>query len=166
MLGLTVRVSDVFAALTKVCEKANSVCTTDIEAPSWIHKYIIGRKGANIKEITQHLPTVHIEFTDKQDRIKIEGPTEEVEKAREQIESKTRELVGKLVFVEINVDPRFYKHIIGKNGSNGEIQRHIWIRVEVIYCSLASAGTLFSYRLDNLKVARFVANQLIVFILF
>lgn len=106
-------------ALTKVCEKANSACTTDIEAPSWIHKYIIGRKGANIKEITQHLPKVHIEFTDKQDRIKIEGPPEQVEKAREQIESKAQELVAKLVFVEIGVDPRFYKHIIGKNGSNG-----------------------------------------------
>ncbi|KAF2884527.1 hypothetical protein ILUMI_21643 [Ignelater luminosus] len=105
-------------ALSKVYEKANSVCATDVEAPSWIHKYIIGRKGANIKEITQHLPKVHIEFTDKEDRIKIEGPPEEVEKAKEQIEAKARELVSKLVFVEINVDPRFYKHIIGKNGAN------------------------------------------------
>lgn len=106
--------------MNKVYEKANSVCATDVEAPSWIHKYIIGRKGANIKEITQHLPKVHIEFTDKEDRIKIEGPPEEVEKAKEQIEAKARELVSKLVFVEINVDPRFYKHIIGKSGANGK----------------------------------------------
>lgn len=105
-------------ALSKVCEKANSVCTTDVEAPSWIHKYIIGRKGANIKEITQHLPKVHIEFTEKENKIKIEGPPEEVEKAKEQIEMKAQELISKLVFEEINVDPRFYKHIIGKSGAN------------------------------------------------
>ncbi|KAF5298917.1 hypothetical protein FQR65_LT09570 [Abscondita terminalis] len=105
-------------ALSKVCEKANSVCTTDVDAPSWIHKYIIGRKGANIKEITQNMPKVHIEFTEKENKIKIEGPPEEVETAKEQIQIKVEELISKLVFEEITVDPRFYKHIIGKSGSN------------------------------------------------
>ena len=105
-------------ALSKVCEKANSVCTTDVEAPSWIHKYIIGRKGANIKEITKDFPKVHIEFTEKENKIKMEGPPEEVEKAKEQIEMKAKELIAQLIFEEINVDPRFYKHIIGKSGAN------------------------------------------------
>lgn len=100
-------------------EKANSACTKDVEAPAWIHKYIIGRKGANIKEITQHLPKVHIEFTDKEDKIKIEGPPDEVIKAKEQIEAKANQLRATLVPIEIRVDPKYYKHIIGKNGSNG-----------------------------------------------
>ena len=30
----------------------------------------------------------------------------------------TKELVDKLTFTEIQVDPKFYKHIIGKNGAN------------------------------------------------
>ena len=28
------------------------------------------------------------------------------------------DLISKLTFTELNVDPRFYKHIIGKNGCN------------------------------------------------
>lgn len=40
--------------------KANSVQAATVDAPSWIHKYIIGRKGANIKQITQDLSKVRI----------------------------------------------------------------------------------------------------------
>lgn len=105
-------------ALSMVYEKANSIRSSDVEAPSWIHKYIIGRKGANIKELTANWPKVHIEFTEKEDRIKINGPPEEVEKAVEKIESIVKELKANMVFMEINVDPKFYKHIIGKSGAN------------------------------------------------
>lgn len=41
-----------------VYAKANSIQTVTVEAPNWIHKYIIGRKGANIKKITQDLSKV------------------------------------------------------------------------------------------------------------
>ncbi|XP_023026265.1 satellite-binding protein 1 Dp1 [Leptinotarsa decemlineata] len=105
-------------ALGVVYEKANSVRSSDIDAPYWLHKYIIGRGGATIKEITQNLPKVHVEFTDKIDKIKIEGPPEEVEKAQEEIEKMTRDLVGRMTFCEMNVDPKLFKHIIGKNGAN------------------------------------------------
>lgn len=107
-------------ALNMVYEKANSVRTSDVKASAWIHKYIIGRKGSKIKEITQNLPKVHIEFTDKEDKIKIEGPPEEVEKAKAQIEAIAEDLLRKLTFIELTVDPKYYKYIIGKNGSNGE----------------------------------------------
>ncbi|GLV35995.1 Dodeca-satellite-binding protein 1 [Carabus blaptoides fortunei] len=103
-------------ALSKVYEKANSVKTTTLEAPAWIHKYIIGRKGANIRKITQDLPSVHVEFTES--RIKIEGPPEDVEKAQIELETVTNDLVNTLTFVELTVDPKFYKHIIGKAGAN------------------------------------------------
>lgn len=91
-----------------------------MEAPVWIHKYIIGRKGVNIKKITQEMPKVNVEFTGKEDKIKIEGPPEEVEKAQNELQLMANDLISKLTFTELNVDPRFYKHIIGKNGCNGE----------------------------------------------
>lgn len=103
-----------------VYEKANSVRSSDVDAPSWIHKYIIGRKGANIKEITQNLSKVHVEFTDKDNKIKIEGPPEEVEKAQEQLEAISKDLIAKMTFLEMHIDPRLFKHIIGKNGSNSK----------------------------------------------
>ncbi|XP_043519288.1 vigilin [Frieseomelitta varia] len=105
-------------ALNKVYEKANSVRTAVVKAPVWIHKYIIGRKGVNIKRITQEMPKVNVEFTGKEDKIKIEGPPEEVEKAQNELQLMASDLISKLTFTELNVDPRFYKHIIGKNGCN------------------------------------------------
>ena len=33
--------------------QANSVVIGEVEAPSWLHRFIIGRKGANINKITQ-----------------------------------------------------------------------------------------------------------------
>ncbi|XP_043666503.1 vigilin [Vespula pensylvanica] len=105
-------------ALDKVYEKANSVRTAGVEAPVWLHKYIIGRKGVNIKKVTQEMPKVNVEFTGKEDKIKIEGPPEEVEKAQNELQLMVNDLMSKLTFTELNVDPRFYKHIIGKNGCN------------------------------------------------
>lgn len=47
-------------ALTQVYEKANSVIFAEVEAPRWLHRFIIGRKGQNIRKITQDLPKVRI----------------------------------------------------------------------------------------------------------
>ncbi|XP_037797231.1 vigilin-like [Penaeus monodon] len=105
-------------ALTLVYAKANSVVQADVEAPTWLHKFIIGRKGANIRQITQDLPKVHVEFTDKQGGIKLEGPPEEVDEAREKLEAMIADLKSKLCYDQLVVDPKFYKHIIGKSGSN------------------------------------------------
>ncbi|XP_056647638.1 vigilin [Diorhabda sublineata] len=106
------------SALQVVCEKANSVRSSDVDAPAWIHRYIIGRKGANINKITQNFSKLHVEFTDKDNKIKIEGPPDEVEKAQEQLESITKDLIAKMMYLEMDVDPRLFKHIIGKNGAN------------------------------------------------
>lgn len=66
------------------------------------------------------MPKVNVEFTGKEDKIKIEGPPEEVEKAQNELQLMVNDLMSKLTFTELNVDPRFYKHIIGKNGCNGK----------------------------------------------
>lgn len=61
---------------------------------------------------------MHVEFTDKEDKIKIEGPPEEVQKIQNSLEEMARDLLSKLTYVDMVVDPKFYKHIIGKNGAN------------------------------------------------
>ena len=66
----------------------------DVKTPSWLHKYIIGKKGENVKKITQDLPKVHIEFTDGEDKIVVEGPPEEVEDAYKQLEDMTKDMVS------------------------------------------------------------------------
>jgi len=71
-------------ALTMVYQKASSVRTTVLEAPSWIHKYIIGKKGEHIRNFNAEYPNVHIEFIDN--KIKMEGPPEQLDPAAERLE--------------------------------------------------------------------------------
>ncbi|CAH2086464.1 unnamed protein product [Euphydryas editha] len=105
-------------ALSKVCEKANSVKTATVDAPTWIHKYIIGKNGSNIKKITQDFSKVHVDITHSEDKVKIDGPPEEVERAQVELDNFVKNLLATLTYVELTVDPKFFKHIIGKNGSN------------------------------------------------
>jgi len=104
-------------ALAKVFEKANSVVTYEITCPNWLHKYIIGRKGASIQKLTNDIPKVHVEFIDTGDVIKIEGPPEDADKAKEVLEKQANDLKNNMEFVEISVDAKYHKHIIGKGGS-------------------------------------------------
>lgn len=103
-------------ALSTVYEKANSVRSCSIDAPAWIHKFIIGRKGANIKELSAEFTSVNVEF--KENQIKIEGPPEETERACACFEKIVNDYVTKLNYVDMIVNPKHYKHIIGKNGAN------------------------------------------------
>merc|ERR1711970_1353979 len=103
-------------ALTKVYEKANSVVNESVSCPSWLHKYIIGKKGAGIQKISQDLSKVHIVFNDD-DTIKVDGPPDEVEKARIELESQASTLIKTMAFADIKVDAKYHKHIIGKGGS-------------------------------------------------
>lgn len=103
-------------ALSMVYEKANSVCSVQIDAPAWIHKYIIGRKGVNINKLSTEYPNIHVEFIES--KIKIEGPPEQVEKAREQLDGIVKDYVQRLAFIDMTVNPIHYKHIIGKAGAN------------------------------------------------
>lgn len=103
-------------ALNLVYEKANSVRTVTIEAPAWIHKYIIGRKGVNINKLGTDFPEVHVEFVES--RIKIEGPPDQTEMARQTLQTIVDDYVENHSFTDMTVDPVHYKHIIGKAGSN------------------------------------------------
>ncbi|XP_068164689.1 vigilin [Antennarius striatus] len=105
-------------ALTQVYAKAKSVMVVEVSAPAWLHRFIIGKKGQNIGRITQQLPRVHIEFTDGEERISLEGPTEEVEQAQVQIQDIIRDLLVRMDYTEVIIDQRFHRHLIGKNGAN------------------------------------------------
>lgn len=105
-------------ALTEVYAKANSFIVSSVSAPSWLHRFIIGKKGQNLAKITQQIPKVHIEFTEGEDKITLEGPTEEVNLAQEQMEAMVNELIARMDFTEITIDHRFHRHLIGKSGAN------------------------------------------------
>lgn len=106
------------AALSAVYAKANSVVTDHIEAPAWLHRFIIGRKGAKINMITADLPNVHIEFREGKDEITLEGPPADVEQAKGNLELIVQDLIKTMAFAEIQVDQKYHKHIIGKAGAN------------------------------------------------
>ncbi|XP_013786055.2 vigilin-like [Limulus polyphemus] len=104
--------------LSMLYEKANSVVMAEVDAPSWLHKYIIGRKGVNIKHVTQDLTRVHVEFNNDAGKIKLEGPQDELDRARQALEIVIEDLKATVTYEEIRVDPKYHRHIIGKNGAN------------------------------------------------
>uniref|UniRef100_A0A669E441 Vigilin n=1 Tax=Oreochromis niloticus TaxID=8128 RepID=A0A669E441_ORENI len=99
-------------------DKANSYTVSSVSAPSWLHRFIIGKKGQNLAKITQQMPKVHIEFTEGEDKITLEGPTKDVQMAQGQIEAMVTDLVSRMDYAEISVDPKFHRHLIGKGGVN------------------------------------------------
>ncbi|KAM4772544.1 vigilin [Rhinophrynus dorsalis] len=105
-------------ALTEVYAKANSFTVASVSAPSWLHRFIIGKKGQNLAKITQQIPKVHIEFTEGEDKISLEGPTEDVTVAQQQMEALVRDLISRMDYAEISIDHRFHRHLIGKSGGN------------------------------------------------
>uniref|UniRef100_A0A668AYZ5 Vigilin n=1 Tax=Myripristis murdjan TaxID=586833 RepID=A0A668AYZ5_9TELE len=105
-------------ALTEVYAKANSYTVSSVSAPSWLHRFIIGKKGQNLAKITQQMPKVHIEFTEGEDKITLEGPTKDLQMVQSQIEAIVTDLVSRMDYAEISVDPKFHRHLIGKGGVN------------------------------------------------
>jgi transcription antitermination factor NusA-like protein len=91
-----------------------------MDAPAWLHRFIIGKKGANIRKITEDHPKVHIEFTEGQDKISLEGAPEEVQAAIADLKAVIDDLKARMDYAEIEVDQKFHKHIIGKGGVNSK----------------------------------------------
>ncbi len=109
--------SKVGTALTQVCAKANSVVNIKIDVPSWLHRHLIGEKGANISKITADYPNTHVKF-EVDNKITLDGPPDEVEKVRERLETITKGLKQIMICEEIQVDPRFYPQLINNKKSD------------------------------------------------
>ncbi|EDV55082.1 vigilin [Drosophila erecta] len=103
-------------ALTVVYQKSNSVKSVEINAPHWIHKYVIGRKGANMKQLEEDCPNVNVNCLE--DKIKLEGDPENVDRAVAYLSEIINNYEENFTFEVMTVNPSYYKHIIGKAGAN------------------------------------------------
>ncbi|MBZ3887180.1 Vigilin [Sciurus carolinensis] len=95
--------------------KAKGYIVSSISAPSWLHRFIIGKKGQNISKVTQNMPRVHIEFTGE-DKIILKGPVDDVNYAQKEIENMLKDLINRMDYEEIRIDYKFHKYLIEKNG--------------------------------------------------
>jgi len=66
----------------------------EVPAEAWLHRFIIGKNGANIKNLTSNVPKVNVEFQADSNKIVIEGPPEEADQAELQLTNHVAELVS------------------------------------------------------------------------
>ncbi|EDV24343.1 uncharacterized protein TRIADDRAFT_26766 [Trichoplax adhaerens] len=105
-------------ALTHVYEKANSTISEKVDAPVWLHRHLIGKKGENISKVLQDMSKLHVEFERDRDLIILEGKPEEVQVVKKNLQKFMKNLVDKMDHIEIKINRRFYKQLIGKNKAN------------------------------------------------
>jgi len=103
-------------ALTMVYSKANSVVIREVQADAWLHRYIIGKKGAAIKEVTSKYPDVNADFVAESNKIVITGPPGEADPTQQELEKIVSELNAEKGFAELHIDPKYHRNIIGKGG--------------------------------------------------
>ena len=82
-----------------------------------------------------------MEFDTSSSKVKIEGPKEDVEKARERIAAKAKELEDSMCVEELDIPTKLHKHIIGKAGAN--INRCVHA-TDVDYGRLENEGRLLA----------------------
>lgn len=97
---------------------------------------------------------MHIEFLDAGDVIKIEGPPADADKAHEILENQAKDLMSAMEFVEINVDAKYHKHIIGKGGSTGKL------KTEIIFKPNGTINSLEDFFRESLGSQRCQINLL------
>jgi hypothetical protein len=51
----------------------------------------------------------------------VEGPPDDTLQAKSELEKVARDLISRLSFAEIQIDPKYHRHIIGKQGANSEL---------------------------------------------
>jgi predicted PilT family ATPase len=96
------------------CFQANALTAVQINAPHWMHSVVKGERNANLDIIRKSHPDVRIYFRD--DHIALEGPPEEVELVRSQIQTVIDDLRNtNTTYLEVDIDPQYYKQLIGKN---------------------------------------------------
>lgn len=107
------------AALSQVIAKSNSLISIKIDVPSWLHRHMIGEKGANISKITADFPNTHVKF-ETDDKITVDGPPDEVEKVRERLENITLGLKQVMSCEEVTIDAKFIPQLVGSKDRKTE----------------------------------------------
>ncbi|XP_037055177.1 vigilin-like [Peromyscus leucopus] len=125
------------------CNDDNVV--SSISAPSWLHRFIIGKKGENITEITNSVPKVHIHFT-AEGKIMLKGPIDDVNYAQEKFDIIVNDLLNRMECTEINGDSKFYKYLMG---NNGEVLNRITEKNQVSISVFPENETNHSIRIEG-----------------
>lgn len=107
---------DLAPALDLVIQRASSVITQSINAPNWLHKHLIGPKGATLAALVPNRNNVQIEFDDS-NQIYLEGSPEEVKAAFEPLSKEVARLMLELAIEKVKVHPTLHRHVIGRGGS-------------------------------------------------
>lgn len=105
-------------ALEYLFAKATSMQCVEIDAPSHIHKLIIGKKAAFIKELQETYKQCHVEFMNSSDKIRVECLPDVINEVKQKLEERVHYYLHEYDIVEIEVNPKHFKHIIGKSGGN------------------------------------------------
>ncbi|CAI2327293.1 unnamed protein product [Caenorhabditis sp. 36 PRJEB53466] len=101
--------NDLAKALALVIERASSVVTQSIAAPNWLHKHLIGPKGATLAALVPNRGSVQIEFDDS-NQIFLEGSPEEVKAAFEPLSKEVARLQIELSIEKVKVHPTLHRH--------------------------------------------------------
>ncbi|XP_056217873.1 vigilin-like [Falco biarmicus] len=121
-------------ALTEVYAKANSFTVSSVSAPSWLHRFIIGKKGQNLAKITQQMD-VHV--------------------AQEQIEAMVKELVENSFSISVPICKQFHKNIIGKGGANiKKIRKESNTKIDLPAKNSSSETIVITGKRANCEAAR------------
>ncbi|XP_065210627.1 vigilin-like isoform X2 [Planococcus citri] len=105
-------------ALKYLFAKATSMQCVEIDAPSNIHKLIIGKKAAFIKDLQETYKQCHVEFINGSDKIRVECLPDVINEVKQKLEERVHYYLHEYATVEIDVNPKHFKHIIGKSGGN------------------------------------------------
>jgi rRNA processing protein Krr1/Pno1 len=103
------------AALPMVYQKATSIITITVPCPVWLHRWIIGVKGAGIRQIQGERQRCQIDF-DENGTIIVHGPPEEVGPVEAQLSEMAKKMMKEMDSKVVKVAPQHHRHIIGKQG--------------------------------------------------
>ena len=101
-------------AVSLVLQKADSSNRVEIAAPGWLQRYV----KDSVDKFKVEFPKLHIELNSSTDQIVIEGSTPEVDKVQKELEPIVHNLLRRCKQVEIKVDPKHYRHLIGRDGKS------------------------------------------------
>jgi rRNA processing protein Krr1/Pno1 len=111
VIGETAKIGE---AITMIYKMANALMAVTINAPRWMHGAVKGERSSHLENFRKVHPDVRIYFRD--DHISLEGPPEEVERVRSQIQTAIDDLHHKnTTYLEVDIDPQYYKQLIGKS---------------------------------------------------
>uniref|UniRef100_A0A915Q0U1 K Homology domain-containing protein n=1 Tax=Setaria digitata TaxID=48799 RepID=A0A915Q0U1_9BILA len=103
-------------ALAMVYAKASSVITAEITCEPWMHKFLIGPKGATLENLVPNKDKVQVGF-EQDGLIYLEGPPEEVKKAHRSLLCEIKRLTEEMSSQTIKVNPSLHRHVIGRGGA-------------------------------------------------